>query len=129
MKKLLFATLFIAAIVTTAQAQNTKPLETRPMTKSEKEAAKEKKEADLMEAFTKAGLTIDEQKKYRTLYDESNEKAKVIKAEASLDDAGKKEKLDAIYKERNEALKSTIGDAKYKLLKAAQKAQKEAAGN
>lgn len=113
MKKLLFAALFTAAIFTTAQAQNA--------------AAKVKKEADLVDAFTKAELSADEQKKCRAILDESNEKTKPVKADASLDEDARKEKLDAIYKERNDNLKSTMGDAKYKAFKAAQKAQKEAA--
>lgn len=137
MKKILFAAIFTATIFTTAKAQNTAATaEAATIAKTEKEAskaeklaAKEKKEAELVEAFKKAGLTAEEQKKCRAILDASNEKTKPVKADESLDDDAKKEKLDAIYKDRNDNLKATMGEAKYKIFKATQKAQKEAAGN
>ena len=116
------------AQTTAANADNSAMPAAKTMTKEEKAAAKVKKEADLMEAFTKAGLTADEQEKYRAAMDAGNEKTKPIKADATLSDADKKEKVDAIYKERNENLKTILGEAKYKVLKAVQKAQREAAG-
>lgn len=132
MKKIIVSLLVAVAIFGTAQAQTTSATtdvisDKKPMSKAEKEAAKEKKEADLMEAFTKAGLNSDEQKKTRAALDESNEKTKPVKADASLGDDIKKEKLDAIYAERNEQLKTIMGAAKYKVFKATQKAQKDAA--
>jgi hypothetical protein len=127
MKTLLLATLLSAAVFNTAHAQTDAAPAAKTMTKAEKEAAKAKKEADLVEAFTKAGLSADEQLKCRGVLDASNEQTKPVKADASLSDDAKKEKLDAIYKERNDNLKAIMGDARYKVFKATQKAQKEAA--
>ncbi len=128
MKKILIAALLTAGVFNAATAQTAVATDVKTMTKAEKDAAKAKKEADLMDAFTKAGLTADEQLKYRAAMDAGNEKTKPIKADATLTDADKKEKVDAIYKERNENLKTILGETKYKALKAVQKAQREAAG-
>ena len=128
MKKILIAALFTAGFFNAADAQTALTPEMKIMTKAEKAAAKAKKEGDLVEAFTKAALTADEQVKYRAAMDAGNEKTKPIKADATLSDADKKEKVDAIYKERNDNLKTILGEAKYKPLKAVQKAQREAAG-
>ncbi len=129
MKKFLLAAVFTAAVFTAANAQVMATTETKTMTKEEKAAAKAKKEAELNEAFTTAGLTDEEQVKMcRAALDQSNEKSKVIRADAALTADDKKAKLDAVNKERNEIMKTIMGDAKYKIFKATQKAQKEAAG-
>lgn len=128
-KKFLLAVVFTAAVFTAANAQVMATKETKTMTKEEKAAAKAKKEAELNEAFTKAGLTDEEQLKSRAALDESNEKSKVVKADAALTADDKKAKLDAVNKERNDNMKTIMGDAKYKIFKATQKAQKEAAGS
>jgi hypothetical protein len=137
LKTFLLATILTAAVSNITHAQTaaiaTEPASTitvpavKTMTKEEKIAAKAKKEADLVEAFTKADLSTDEQLKCRAVLEASNEQTKPIKADASLSDDAKKAKLDAIYKERNESLKAIMGDAKFKIFKAMQKAQKEAA--
>ena len=132
MKKIFVCLLVSTSIFVTAHAQsvtaNSDAAVKKEMTKAEKQAAKEKKEADLTEAFNKAGLTTTEQEKARAVLTEFNEKTKPVKADASLSDDAKKAKLDAINKERNDQLKIVMGDAKYKAFKAAQKAQKEAGG-
>ena len=133
MKKIFICLLVSISVFANAQAQsatattdaNTAAKKT--MTKADKEAAKAKKEADLVEAFTKAGLTSAEQDKARAVLAEFNDKTKPVKDDAGLSEDERKAKLDDIYKERNEQLKIVMGDAKYKLFKAAQKAQKEAA--
>jgi hypothetical protein len=137
LKTFLLATILTAAVSNITHAQTaaiaTEPASTitepavKTMTKEEKSAAKAKKEADLVEAFTKADLSTDEQLKCRAVLEASNEQTKPIKADASLSDDAKKAKLDAVYKERNESLKAIMGDAKFKIFKAMQKAQKEAA--
>ena len=129
MKKILIVAFLTAGFFNAAEAQTALTPEMKTMTKAEKDAAKAKKEADLVEAFAKAGLSEDEQAKYRVEVDASNQKTKPIKADASLSDEDKKAKLDAIGKERNYNLKVILGEAKYKALKAVQKAQKEAGGN
>ena len=132
MKKIFVSLVVAVSLFGTVQAQTAKATsdaatDKKVMSKEEKEAAKAKKEADLAEAFTKAGLSSADQVKARAVLDESNEKAKPVKADASLGDDAKKEKLGEIYKERNEQLKVIMGEAKYKIFKATQKAQKEAA--
>ncbi len=127
MKKLLLAAVVAGAMFTNASAQTAPATPMPQMSKADKDAAKAKKEADLVEAFTKAGVTADEQTKCRAAMDASNDKARPIKTDATLSDDDKKAKLEAIYKERNDALKAIMGDAKYKIFKATQKAQKEAA--
>ncbi len=129
MKKLLLATFIATALFNTANAQTERatPAPTAStMSKADKEAAKAKKEANLAEAFTKAGVTAEEQTKCRAVLTESNEKTKPVKADASLSEDAKKEKLEAIYKERNDSLKAIMGEEKYKIFKATQKAQKQA---
>ena len=133
MKKIFISMLVAISLFATASAQTPSTsadvsADKKAMTKADKEAAKVKKEADLTEAFAKAGATADEQKKARAVLDASNDQTKPIKADATLSEDEKKEKLDAIYKERNEQLKTILGNEKYKAFKAAQKAQKEAAG-
>ncbi len=126
MRTFLLATILTATVFTTHAQTATQPT-TKTMTKAEKDAAKAKKEADLMEAFTKAGLSDDQQLQCRAAMDASSELSKPIKADASLAEDVKKAKLDAIVKDRNDKLKTIMGDDKYKIFKATQKAQKEAA--
>jgi len=129
MKKLLLATLIATAVAGTTQAQNDNPptFSKASASKTDKDAAKAKKEADLVDAFTKAELSADQQAQCRAILTASNDQTKPVKADAALTEEAKKEKLEAIYKERNDKLKAVMGDAKYKVFKATQKAQKEAA--
>lgn len=127
MKTFLLATLFTTAIFTTAEAQTAAAPVAKTMTKAEKDAAKAKKETDLLEAFAKAAFSAEEQTKYRAEVDAGNDKVRPIKADASLTEEDKKIKTDVINKERNDNLKTMLGEAKYKLFKATQKAQREAA--
>ena len=123
------ATLLATAIFSTTQAQTAMSPTTKTMTKEEKHAAKAKKEADLIEAFTKAGLSNDEQLKVKAAFEASNEKTKSLKGDATITEDDKKMKVDVINKERNENLKTIMGEAKYKVFKETQKAQKEAASS
>ena len=88
---------------------------------------KAKKEADLVEAFKKADLTDEQQKKAREVLDASNEKSKAIRADSKLTDEEKKAKAEEVKKEKNDKLKEVLGELKYKAFMQAQKAQKEAA--
>jgi len=132
MKKIFISMLVATSIFATAQAQTENAVtagtsDKKVMTQKEKEAAKAKKEADLTEAFEKAGVAADVQQKAKAMLDKSNEEAKAVKANTSLTDDDKKAKLEAIYADRNEQLKSILGQEKYKIFKATQKEQKEAA--
>jgi hypothetical protein len=130
MKKL-FVTMFaLAAITTATQAQEGKAAPQPPKkeyTKAEKEAMKAKKEADLVEAFKRADLTDEQQKKAREVLDATNEKSKAVKTDLKLTDEEKKAKSEELKKEKNEKLKEVMGEFKYKAFTQAQKVQREAA--
>ena len=86
-----------------------------------------KKESDLMEAFKTAGLTDDEQQKYRAISEESSAFGKALKADATLSDEEKAAKSKEYGKAKAARLKELLGAEKYKALKDVQNAQKEAA--
>ena len=132
MKKIFVSMLVATTFFATAQAQteravsNTPTTDVKVMTQEEKDAAKAKKEANLAEAFAKAGVAADVQEKAKAMLAAHNEKAKAVKTSTATDDV-KKTQLEAIYKEKDEQLKSILGEDKYSIFKATQKAQKEAA--
>ncbi len=129
--KHLLTTLFAVCLSFTAATAQEKPTDKVPqektMSKEEKAAAKAKKEADLQEAFKTAGLTADEQQKFKAIVDESAALNKTVKADTSLTDEEKMAKSKENTKTRDTKLKELLGEAKYKALKDVQKAQKEAA--
>jgi hypothetical protein len=130
MKKL-FVTMFaLTAITTATQAQEAKtpaqPPVKKEASKAEKEAMKAKAEADLVEAFKQAGLTDDEQKKFREITAEANEKNKATKADTKLSEEEKQTAIKATNDAKNVKLKDALGP-KYKTLTQVRKAQKEAA--
>ena len=129
--KHLFATLFavcLSFMAATAQEKVAdKPSQEKMISKEDKAAAKAKKQADLQEAFNKAGLTSDEQQKTKTILEETGALNKTVKADSSLSADQKMEKAKENTKARDAKLKDLLGD-KYKILKDIQKAQKEAAG-
>jgi hypothetical protein len=88
---------------------------------------KEQKEAQLLEAFKKADLTEEQQKKAREIMDAAGDKAKAIKTDAKLGEDEKKMKFDEINKDKNDKLKEAMGEVKYKAFQQARKYQKEAA--
>lgn len=123
--KHLFTTLFALCLsLTAANAQENateKAPQEKVMTKEEKQAAREKKEADLIAAFNEAGLTIEEQQFYRKCAAERSENLKQLKADNSLTAEERKAKEKEIIIASNDKLKSEIGDVKFKALKSAQK--------
>ena len=123
--KHLFTTLFALCLsLTAANAQENateKAPQEKVMTKEEKQAAKEKKEADLIAAFNEAGLTIEEQQFYRKCAAERSENLKQLKADNSLTAEERKAKEREIIIASNDKLKNQIGDIKFKALKSAQK--------
>ena len=129
--KHLFATLFAVCLSFTAATAQEKVADKAPqektMSKEDKAAAKAKREADLQEAFNKAGLTADEQQKTKAILEESSALNKTVKADTTLSDDQKMEKAKENTKARDAKLKDLLGD-KYKTLKDIQKAQKVAAG-
>ena len=128
MKQLLTTLFAICLSLTAAQAQEKtdKAPQEKTMSKEEKAAAKAKKEADLQEVFKTAGLTADEIQKFRTIVEESSALNKTVKADTSLSEEQKTQNTKENTKARDAKLKELLGEAKYKALKDAQKAQKEA---
>lgn len=128
MKYLLTTIMAIGFAFTGVQAQeaNKAPQE-KTISKEERASAKVKKEADLMEAFKTAGLTEDEQQKYRSIMEESSAFGKALKADATLSDEEKAAKSKEYSKAKEGKIKELLGVEKYKALKEVQKAQKEAA--
>jgi predicted transglutaminase-like cysteine proteinase len=129
MKKI-FVTMFaLAAITTVTQAQEVKTAHQPPVkkevSKAEKEVIKAKAEADLVEAFKQAGLTDEEQKKFREITAEANEKNKVTKADTKLSEEEKQTAIKATNDAKNAKLKDALGP-KYKTLTQVRKAQKDA---
>ena len=119
----------LAAITTATQAQEkatAQPPVKKEVSKAEKEAMKAKSEAELVEAFKQAGLTDEEQKKYREITAEANEKNKVTKADTKLSEEEKQTTIKATNDAKNAKLKDALG-SKYKTLTQIRKAQKEAA--
>ncbi|MBC7845107.1 MAG: hypothetical protein H7Y10_01285 [Flavobacterium sp.] len=128
--KHLLTTLFAVCLSFTAAVAQDKTTDKAPqektMSKEDKAAAKAKKEADLQEAFKTAGVTADEQGKFKVIVDESSALNKTIKADSSLTADEKMTKAKENTKARDAKLKELLGEAKYKALKDIQKAQKEA---
>jgi hypothetical protein len=128
MKYLLTTIMAIGFAFTGVQAQEAiKAPQEKTLSKEEKAAAKAKKEADLMEAFKTAGLTDDEQQKYRAIMEESSAFGKALKADATLSDEEKAAKSKEYGKAKDARLKELLGLEKYRAFKEVQKAQKEAA--
>ncbi len=129
--KHLLTTLFAVCLSFTAALAQEKTTNKAPqektMSKEDKAAAKAQKEADLQEAFKTAGLTADEQQKFKAIIDESATLNKAVKTDTSLSEEEKATKSKENTKARDAKVKELLGDVKYKALKDIQKAQKEAA--
>jgi hypothetical protein len=122
--KHLLTTLFVVFLSFNALSAQEKTL-----TKEEKAAAKVKKEADLQEAFKIAGFTSNEEELVRTSYAKRSTNYKVLKADTSFSEEDVKVKAKEFSASEDDMLKEKIGIAKYKVFKATQKVQKEAAQN
>lgn len=123
MKKILLTTIFALCLSLTAVAQE-KAAEKSP---EEKEAAKAKKEADLVEAFKIAAITPEEQVKMREFIVESGEYGKQLRADPDFTDEEKILKAKVYGKIKNARMKELLGEVKYKAYRDAINAQKAAA--
>jgi hypothetical protein len=128
MKYLLTSIMAIGFAFTGVQAQEaSKAPQEKTQSKEDKAAAKAKREADLAEAFKTAGLTDDEQQKYKVIAEESSAFGKALKADTTLSEEEKAAKSKEYGKTKAAKLKELLGAEKYKALKDVQMAQKEAA--
>lgn len=120
-------TLCVALLSITATVAQEKPADKPAMSKEEKAAAKAKKEADLQNTFDTAGLTADEQQLVRTSNADRIAYGKTLKADTTLSEEDLKAKGKEFSIAEDAKLKEKLGAQKYKALKDAQKAQREAA--
>lgn len=125
MKKLftVVCAMFVFGTVINAQTAESKV----PATKEEKQKMKEKQEADLAAAFKEIGLTDEQVQQVKAVMDATNQKNKELRMDATLSDDDKKSKMKVNNEEKNEKIKSIMGDDKYKQFNAIKKKQKEAA--
>lgn len=130
MKKTFLTTFFATCLSLTAMAQEkaavTTPSE-KAVSKEDKEAAKAKKEADLLEVFKIAEITPEEQLKMREFIVESGEYGKQLRADPDFTDEEKILKAKVYSKIKNARMKELLGDAKYKIYREAVNAQKNSA--
>jgi Spy/CpxP family protein refolding chaperone len=126
MKKVFFivCSLFVFAAVT--NAQEAKPTETKAPTKEERQKMKEKQEADMAAAFKEIGLTDEQVNQVKAAMDEASEKNKTIKADNTLTDDQKKEKMKEVTDAKNAKIKAVMGEEKYRQYNAIRKKQKDA---
>ncbi len=128
MKKTLLTTIFVTCLTLTAMAKENAAVKTRPekktVSKEDKEAAKAKKEADLLEVFKIAEITPEEQVKMREFIVESGEYGKQLRADPDFTDEEKILKAKVYSKIKNARMKELLGDAKYKVYRDAVNAQK-----
>jgi hypothetical protein len=120
MKRILLVLFFVAIANTAIYAQQNNNV-------SNKIEAKKNNEMQLLEAFKKAQLTIEEQQKVKTIFREGSASFKILKADATLNDSIRKVKYTEHDNFKNAQLKEALGEAKYKALKKAQKELREAA--
>ena len=128
MKKTLLTTIFVTCLTLTAVAQEKAAVKTPPektASKEDKEAAKAKKEADLLEVFKIAAITPEEQVKMREFIVESGEYGKQLRADPDFTDEEKILKAKVYSKIKNARMKELLGDAKYKIYRDAVNAQKK----
>jgi Spy/CpxP family protein refolding chaperone len=129
MKKLftVVCAMFVFVALSNAQTTEAKSTEAKAPTKEERQKMKEKQEADLAAAFKEIGLTDEQVQQVKAVMDATNQKNKELRMDATLSDDDKKAKMKVNNDEKNEKIKSIIGDEKYKQFNAIKKKQKEAA--
>lgn len=126
MKKLVLLVLacFVFAGIAAAQAIETKA-DKKP-SKEEMQKMKEKQEADLAAAFKELGLTEEQVQQVKAVMQESNEKNRAIRQDATLSDDDKKAKIKTNNDEKNDKIKAIMGEEKFKQFNEIKKRQKAA---
>jgi hypothetical protein len=121
-------TLFLSFSSTIAQNSTSyNTTQQRELSKEEKKAIKEQKEADLKKAFRKARLTAADQQLVRTSMKDRSAYKKTLKADPSLSEDRVATKYKEFSKAEDQKLKDHIGKDKYKKFKDIQRAQKASA--
>lgn len=130
MKKTLLTIIFALCLSLMAVAQEKvadKDSPEKTASKEDKEAAKAKKEANLMEVFKIVGITPEEQVKMREFIAESGDYGKQLRADPDFTDEEKILKAKVYAKIKNARMKELLGDARYKAYREAVNAQRNAA--
>ena len=131
MKKMIFTVLVCSAIGFTASAQEQNEKVAPPMaqnqmmTKEQREAMKQKREAEMNEAFNAAELTDAQKSDSREAMEMANKSKRELRNDASLSDDQKKEKMKAIDEEQKAKLAKIMGEEKFKKFREYQKKAKE----
>ena len=120
MKKHLLTTFFVLCLSLTAIAQD-KAADKSP---EEKEAAKAKKEANLLEVFKLVEITPEEQLKMREFIKESGEYGKELRADPDFTEEEKVMKAKLYAKIKNARIRELLGDERYQKYKDVVNAQK-----
>lgn len=130
MKKLL-SIVCLGCIATLATAQEAKKeirpasIEQQPISKEQREAMKAKKEADLTEAFKRAEITEEQQKKAREIMADAAAKNKELR-NSNVSEEEKMAKKKVNDETKNTQLKELFGEAKYKVFTKTLKELKDA---
>ncbi|MFM9826468.1 hypothetical protein [Flavobacterium sp.] len=126
MKHLLTTLCAVFFTLTAAVAQEASS-DKKPATEKPKAQSKDQKEADLMEAFKIAGVTLAEQEKVRAILAESTVYSKTLKADTSLSEDEMKAKLKEYSNTvKTPKLNEVLGKERSKEFRDAQKTLKEA---
>lgn len=124
MKKLLLTACLFGAFVFSGYAQ-TDTTAKKELTKEEKAALKAKQEADLNEAYKEAGLTDAQIASCKEAIAEASKKSSELKKNAALSEDDKTAAKKIINDEKNNKLKTIMGEEAYKKYNAVRKRQKE----
>ena len=132
MKKLIFTTITIASLCAVSFAQEA-PVAApaarvkKDLSKEEKKAIKVKQEAETLEALKGAGLTAEEITSANEIMKASSIKSNEMRANDKLTAEEMEAAKKVIYKEKDQQLKTLMGEERYKAYKAIKTKQKEAA--
>jgi len=129
MKKLVFTSLCVVFFSVMSFAQTpqvaAEPQTGSQISKEDKKAMKAKKESDVQEALTGAGLTADEVKAANAIMAASSKKSKELKENDKLTVEEKDAAKKAINEDKNAKLKELMGADKHKTYNALKKKLKE----
>ena len=110
-----------------SNAQDAPKAETKQPTKEEKQKMKEKQEADLAAAFKEIGLTEEEIQQVKDVMQKAGEKNSAVRKNEALTNEEKKEQINANNEEKNERIKTIMGEERYKQFNEIRKKQKQEA--
>jgi len=132
MKKMIATVLVCSSIGFTASAQEQKTEVAPPMaqnqmmSKEQREAMKQKREAEMNEAFNAAELTDAQKADSKEVMEMANRSKRDLRRDASLTEDQKKEKMKAIDEDQKAKLMKIMGEEKFRKYREFQKKAREA---